>query len=116
MLTDESSLPRHVLVDTVLAYLDTYALIRFSCTSRACWDVVHRDVSKSRWREVDLSGNRRINDEQLRAFLTNIDARTNTKVLSIVGCMNVNGTGLESLRGSTIMEDIDLRVMGSLPL
>lgn len=116
MLTDESSLPRHVLVDTVLAYLDTRALIRFSRTSKACRDVVHRDLSRTRWRTVDLSGNRRIDDDQLRALLTNIDARSNAVSLSLVGCTNVNGSGLEPLRGSVVMEDIDLRVLGSLPL
>ena len=115
MLTDESSLPRHVLVNSVLAHLDLYSLIKFTCTSKACMDVVYRDVPKSRWRMVDLSGNRRITDEQLRTFLMNIDARDNTRVLSLAGCASVNGTGLDPLRGSTVMEDIDLRVLGTLP-
>jgi hypothetical protein len=113
MLTDESSLPRHVLVNSVLAYLDLYSLIKFSCTSKACRDVVFRDVS---WRKIDVSGNNRITDEQLRAFLLNIDAGRNTRVLSVAGCPNIKGTGLEPLYGSTVMEDIDLRVLGSLPL
>jgi hypothetical protein len=115
MLTDESSLPRHVLVNSVLAYLDLYSLIKFTCTSKACGDVVYRDVPKSRWREVDISGNNRITDVQLRTFLMNIDARDNTRVLSLAGCVRVNGTGLDPLRGLTVMEDIDLCVLGTLP-
>ncbi|KAL3810765.1 hypothetical protein ACHAXA_001590 [Cyclostephanos tholiformis] len=116
MLTDESTLPRHVLVNSVLAYIDLCSLIKFSCTSKACRDVVFLNVPKARWRRIDLSGNSRITDEQLRVFLENIDARTTTRILSLVGCPNVNGTGLEPLRGSIVMEDIDLRVRGSLPL
>jgi hypothetical protein len=116
MLMDESSLPRHVLVNSVLAYLDLYSLIKFSCASRACRDVVFLDVPKSRWREIDVSGNLRITDEQLRVFLENIDPRGNTRVLSLAGCVNVKGMGLDPLRGSTVMEDIDLHVLGSLPL
>ena len=116
MLTDESALPRQVLVNSILVYLDLCSLIKFSCTSKRCKEIVFHDVSKTRWRVIDLSGNSRLTDEQLSILLENINARENTRVLSIVGCPSVEGVGLEPLWGSRVMEDIDLRVRGSLPL
>ena len=67
------------------------------------------------WEKIDLSG-KTIDDFQLQAFLSHINAKNKTKWLSLAGCLNVDGRGLAPLRGSTVLENIDLRVRGSLPL
>jgi len=116
MLLDESSLPHDILVDSVLSYLDLYSLIKFSGTSKTCQKIVYNDIPKNRFATINLSGNQNITDDQLHAFLDNINANQNTRVLSLVGCTKITGTGLVPLSGSSVLEDIDLRVLGSLPL
>ncbi len=78
--------------------------------------VIYLDMPKLRCWEVDMSGNCQITDEQLCTFLENINARGNTRVLSIVGWANMKGTGLDPLHVSTVMENINLCVLGSLAL
>jgi hypothetical protein len=57
-----------------------------------------------------------INDNQLRAFLRKANAKHYTRKLSLIGCPNLKGPGLEPLTGSKVLEDADLRVIGTLPL
>lgn len=115
MLTDETLIPRHLLINSVLSYLDLYSVFKFSYTSKVCQKVVYQEIPKTRWRVINLSGSQ-ITDDQLCAFLKHINAKENTSSLSLVGCVNIHGPGLTPLHGSMVMEDIDLRVCGSLPL
>ena len=57
-----------------------------------------------------------INDDQLRSFLIKANAKENTYILSLIGCPNIKGRGLEPLSCSLVLQDIDLRVIGTLPL
>lgn len=118
LLTGASFLPRHILVDSILAYLDLRSLVVFSGCSRLFHNVVFKQTSKDRWEAIYLCGGTPclINDGQLSAFLRNINAVENTRVLSLVGCPSLTGRGIEPLTGSTVLEDIDMRVCGTLPL
>lgn len=108
-------LPRDIFVDSVLSYLDLRSLVKFTGVSNTCKSIVFNEMPAATWCEIDLSGSH-ITDDQLRTLLRNVKAKENTRVLSVVGCVNVRGPGLEPLFGSTVLEDIDLRVRGSLPL
>ena len=44
----------------------------------------------------------------LRAMLVCIDAKNNLKRLNLTHCFGIVGTGLEPLRGSTVLEKLDL--------
>ncbi|KAL7525924.1 hypothetical protein ACHAWF_001566, partial [Thalassiosira exigua] len=81
-----------------------------------CQRLVFHEAPPARWEDIDLSGDRRISDDQLRALLANASARERTRRLSLAGCANVRGTGLAPLRGSRVLEDVDLRVRGCRPL
>ena len=116
MLLDEFSLPRDILLSRVLPYLNLYSLIVFSSASKGCQRIVFDDMSVESWRKIDLCGNQNITDEQLHIFLQKINARENTHTISLVGCANICGRGLKSLFGSKVLKDIDLRVVGTLPL
>ena len=74
MLLDESALPHDLLVDSVLSYLDLYSLIKFSGTSKSCQKIVYNDIPKERFATISLSSNQNITDDQLHAFLDNINA------------------------------------------
>lgn len=117
-LLTEAFIPRHILVDSILAYLDLHSLVVFSGCSRICHNVVFQQTPKDRWETIYLCGGKpcSIDDDQLAAFLRNINAVENTKVLSLVGCPSLTGRGIEPLTGSTVLEDIDLRVRGTIPL
>jgi hypothetical protein len=117
-LLTEAFLPGHILVDSILAYLDLHSLVVFSGCSRICHNIVFDQTPKDRWEKIYLCGGKpcSINDNQLSAFLRNINAVEKTRVLSLVGCPLLSGRGIEVLAGSTVLEDIDLRTSGTLPL
>jgi len=60
--------------------------------------------------EKDLAA--KISDEDIRGVLLSIDAVNNLKKLRLTNCIHVTGVGLEPLRGSTIMQQINLSLVG----
>ena len=58
--------------------------------------------------DIEKSLAEKLNDDDISDILTAIDARTTTKYLKITGCVNILGGGLSPLRGSTVLEQIDL--------
>jgi hypothetical protein len=118
LVLTEALLPRHIIVDSILAFLDLHSLVVFSGCSRTFHNLVFMHSPKDRWETIYLCGGKpcSINDDQLSAFLRNINAVENTRVLSLVGCPSLTCRGIELLAGSTVLEDIDLRVRGTLPL
>lgn len=51
-----------------------------------------------------------LTDEQLEAILLHCRSRDRCRVLKLTGCTRVSGTGLEPLRGSRMLREIDLRL------
>lgn len=49
-----------------------------------------------------------LTDDDLYSVLVAIDAINNLKSLQLTGCIKITGRGLEPLRGSTVIESIDL--------
>ena len=62
--------------------------------------------------DIDKSLAEKLNDKDIYDILTAIGACTNTKCLKITGCVNILGGGLNPLRGSTVLEQIDLSCVG----
>ncbi|KAK1734903.1 hypothetical protein QTG54_014363, partial [Skeletonema marinoi] len=60
--------------------------------------------------EKDLAA--KISDEDIRGVLLSIDAVNNLKKLRLTNCIHVTGVGLGPLRGSTIIRQIDLSLVG----
>jgi hypothetical protein len=56
--------------------------------------------------EKDLAA--RLSDDDISDILQHIDAANNLKRLMLTNCTNITGVGLEPLRGSTVVEQIDL--------
>lgn len=54
----------------------------------------------------------RLSDDDLSGILQHIDAVDNVKRLKLTNCKIITGVGLEPLRGSTIVEQIDLTLYG----
>eukprot|EP00984_Skeletonema_dohrnii_P026281 scaffold15599_cov129-Skeletonema_dohrnii-CCMP3373.AAC.5 len=49
-----------------------------------------------------------LTDSDISSILVSIDAVNTLKVLKLIGCTNITGVGLDPLRGSTILEQIDM--------
>ncbi len=60
--------------------------------------------------EKDLA--KKLSDDDLNAVLQHIDAFNQLKRLRLSNCTNISGSGLKPLRGSTIIEQIDLALSG----
>ena len=53
----------------------------------------------------------KITDDVLKSILTCIDANTKLRKLKLAGCVNITGAGLDPLRGSAVLEQIDLSLV-----
>ena len=58
--------------------------------------------------EVEKTLAAKITDDHLQKILVSINANTNLKRLKIAGCINITGAGLDPLRGSIVLQQIDL--------
>ena len=54
---------------------------------------------------------RKVSDADLAAMLVCINAVSNIKTLRLTGCVSINGLGLNPLRGSIILKEIDLSLV-----
>ncbi len=73
----------------------------------------YSSIAGSDWETLDLGDIEiylaaRLSDDDLSSVLQHIDAVHKLKRLWVTNCINIRGAGLEPLRGSTIIEQIDL--------
>jgi hypothetical protein len=61
--------------------------------------------------EIEKSLASKLTDDDMYAILACIDAGSNLKRLSLAGCINITGKGLEPLSGSIVLEQIDLSLV-----
>ena len=69
------------------------------------------------WENLDFGGiekelTARLTDDDIKAVLWCIDAANKVKRLSLAHCVNITGTCLEPLYGSSVIEQIDLSLVG----
>ncbi|KAL7452841.1 hypothetical protein ACHAWC_007342 [Mediolabrus comicus] len=60
--------------------------------------------------DIEAALAKKLSDDDINALLRCIDAVRKVKKLRLTNCMNISGTGLEPLRGSDVIERIDLRI------
>ena len=61
--------------------------------------------------EIEASLASKLTDEDLKSILICIDANTNMKKMKLAGCINITGAGLSSLRGTVVLQQIDLSLV-----
>ena len=61
--------------------------------------------------EIEISLAKKLRDRHLKAILLRIDAVNNLKRLTLTNCVKITGVGLEPLRGSIVIEQIDLSIL-----
>ena len=98
---------------SLLTCMDIPSLVKLSVCSKSMAESVY---SRSYlWERIDLSTisySRRplLTDRSLHRLLDAVNAKEVTKALSLSHCHKIQGYGLEPLRGSVVLEELDLRV------
>ena len=122
-----NDLPIGFIVD-VSAYLPkpSRAILAVAFTSSSLWqnnDLMHRlspistaIISASQWdildfEDIDKELANKLTDDDFNALLKSISARDVLKRLKLCGCINITGIGLNPLRGSVVLEQIDLSLL-----
>ena len=124
-----SDLPIGLVVEDVLAYLSKPSRAIFAVAMSApssSWqsddnNLMHHRlspistaiVSAQQWDTLDFEDiekelANKLSDDDIYAILKCINAHDVLKRLSLAGCINISGMGLEPLRGSVALEQIDL--------
>jgi len=127
-ITHISELPVGILVN-VSAYLSkpSRAILAVAFTApSSSWqnnDLMHRPssistaiVSAQQWDTLDFEDiektlANRLSDNDVYAVLQCINAQNTLKKLKLTGCINITGRGLIPLRGSVVLEQIDLSLL-----
>jgi hypothetical protein len=104
------SIPEEIMKHMV-SFCDLPSLVLLAATCQPYQRLVFRECP-SLWEDIDFGKvpqAARLTDTALNALLTNVNARNVTTSLSLMGCTNVRGQGLEPLRNSQKLEIIELR-------
>ena len=67
--------------------------------------------SKLDFADIDISLASKLTDDHVRGILLCIDGANRLRTLRLTGCTNITGSGLMSLSGSTVLEQIDLSIV-----
>ena len=75
------------------------------------------NASSQSWECIDFKDiqdilGRRLTDDDVRWILIAIDAVNKTKSLKLTNCLGITGVGLYPLRGSIVLQWIDLSLVG----
>eukprot|EP00984_Skeletonema_dohrnii_P026276 scaffold15598_cov144-Skeletonema_dohrnii-CCMP3373.AAC.3 len=104
-----SCLSINYLPDSILRFIGEYlrkssrAIMASALSRSACFESDTLDFSDT---GRDLAP--KLTDSDISNILVSIDAVNALKVLKLIGCENITGTGLDPLRGSAVLEQIDL--------
>jgi hypothetical protein len=74
-------------------------------------------IAGNQWDILDFGGVEKelaskLTDDNIQAVLSCIDAVNRVKILKLTNCVSVTGAGLNPLRGSLLIEQIDLSLVG----
>jgi len=86
-----------------------------STTSKPIVSSLKNDVGNKLsldFEDVEKSLAKKLTDADIGAVLTCTNAKDSLRILKLAGCVNIVGSGLEPLRGSKVLEEIDLSMVG----
>ena len=74
-------------------------------------------ISSTNWNVLDFSDIEKslaskLSDNDIAKILRSIDAVNSLEILKLVGCVNIAGSGLDSLSTATAIEQIDMSLVG----
>ena len=98
----------------LLQMIDEFLLMRERLLLAECSPSVAAFIggSSSLWQRISFgAAGELLTDAGLAALLDRVGALQHTVVLSLQGCTKITGQGLSSLRGSVVLEELDLRTV-----
>ena len=75
-------------------------------------ELYHREWKEIHYGEIGNDLAKKLTDDDMGTILMINDAVNTVKTLKLVGCVNIFGSGLEPLCGSTVLKLIDLSLVG----
>ena len=74
-------------------------------------------ISSTNWNTLDINDIEKslaakLSDDNFDKILRCKDVASNMKILKLAGCINITGSGLDTLRSSTAIQQIDLSLVG----
>lgn len=83
---------------------------------KSVWEDAHDKISERNWEVFDFVGVEKkvannLNDDDVADILVCIDAVNKVKRFLLTGCIGIAGRGMEPLRGSVVLEQIDLSLV-----
>ena len=112
-MTPLSDLPLNVLAQ-ILSCLDVGSLVQTAGCNRALRYQVFEEHAEL-WQKIDfgelsVEAAAQVTDQELHNLLYKCHAHNRCQVLKLHGCIQLTGRGLEPLRGSCVLREIDLRL------
>lgn len=100
-----TKLPDSILRFSIGRYLPnpSRAMMAAALSREACFNSDKLDFG-----EIDEEFASKLTDDDLADILLSIDAVNTLKMLKLIGCVDISGVGLEPLRGSSVLQQIDL--------
>ena len=94
-------------LDGISSHIPSAISIAIATASSEKWECLDfKDIQE------DVYGGRSLTDNDIRWILLCIDAPKITKSLKFTNCVGITGCGLDPLMGSTVLERIDLSLVG----
>ena len=100
-----TKLPDSLLRFNIGGYLPnpSRAMMAAALSREACFNSDKLDFG-----EIDKEFASKLTDDDMADILLSIDAVNTLKTLKIIGCVEISGVGLEPLRGSSVLQQLDL--------
>lgn len=92
--------------------LNTSRPIKRTSNTSLSASIVGKDIIFLDFGDIEAELAAKLSDEDISSVLLCIDAVNKLKRLRLTNCINVTGVCLEPLRGSTVIENIDLTLVG----
>lgn len=105
------------VVNSIFEFCDFATLVNVGSCNTVLQRFVYEEETKTNyWRVLDFGTlepkwSNQITDKQLDTLLRRINAREKYFSIRLTGCLRIQGSGLESLRGTRTVRDIDLSVV-----
>jgi hypothetical protein len=74
---------------------------------------VRRQLDTLDFGEIEMELAVKLTDNHIQLVLVSCDAANNLKKLKLTNCIHITGAGLEPLRGSSVIEQMDLSLVGN---
>ena len=109
------ALPNEVVVHSA-AYLPLPSRALLAVSQYCSPEAAQAIIAQTKWESLDFGlldteTASKLTDDVLASIPNQINARDNLKTLKLTGCTGIDGSGVNPLRNSTVLQELDLDVI-----